>query len=217
MQLGAAAPCNTHGLCCSTILQFCCVHHNVSEATRQRCMFLLPQQGHPPLADHVARGHTSGKDTCFRVGLGQISLSSSPLLPAFHRCKGTKCIVCVSQSQARPDHCVHLQYSSTALFHVAETAARYTGNKLGQAPLPQAKPCRFWCCGNHGQFIFRKLTNNPTLLQGRICPLSHATAHSVLLERKTPAKNAKNMLQEEFTTQKLESYYVQIIQETSLE
>lgn len=65
--------------------------------------------------------------------------------------------------------------------------------------------------------FFRKLINNPTLLQGRICPLSQATAHSVLLERKTPAKKVKNMLQEEFHTQKLESYYVQIIQETSLE
>jgi len=65
--------------------------------------------------------------------------------------------------------------------------------------------------------FFRKLINTLTLLQGRTGPLSQATAHSVLLERKTPAKNAKNMLQEEINTPKLESYYVQIIQELSLE
>lgn len=65
--------------------------------------------------------------------------------------------------------------------------------------------------------FFIKLINNPTLLQGRICPLSQATAHSVLLKRKMPARNAKNMLQEEFNTQKSKSYYIQIIQEGSLE
>lgn len=33
--------------------------------------------------------------------------------------------------------------------------------------------------------FFRKL-NNPTLLQDRICPLSHIIAYSVLLEKKNP-------------------------------
>lgn len=128
-QLGAAAPCNTHSLCCSIILLFCCVHHNVSEVTRQRCMFLLLQEGHSPLVDHIARGHTSCKDTYFGVGLGPISLSSNSLLPTFHNCKDTKCIAHVSQSQVRPSHCVHLQYFSTELFHMADSTARYMGNK----------------------------------------------------------------------------------------
>lgn len=154
MQQGPAAPCSTHGLCCRTILQFHCVQCNVSEATGQKCMFLLLEEAHPPLVDQVARGLTRCEATCFGVGLGQISLSSRPLLPALHPYKGTKCIAHVSQSQARSNHCVHLQYFSTVWFHVAETASRYMGSKLGQAPLSQAKTCRFWCCGNHGRFIF---------------------------------------------------------------
>lgn len=63
--------------------------------------------------------------------------------------------------------------------------------------------------------FFRKL-NTSSLLQGRICPLSQATAHSVLLDRKIPAENAKNVLKKEFSMPKLDGYCVQIIQERVL-
>lgn len=51
---------------------------------------------------------------------------------------------------------VHLQYFSIVWFHGAETA-RCIGSKLGQAPLPQIKPCRFWCWRNHSQLIFQEV------------------------------------------------------------
>lgn len=62
----------------------------------------------------------------------------------------------------------------------------------------------------------RKLINTPSLLHSRICLLSQATAHSVLLDMKTPAENAKNVLKKEFSIPKLDSYCVQIIQEKVL-
>lgn len=50
---------------------------------RDACFFMM-QEAHPLLVDHVAKSLTRWEGTCFAVGLGQISLSSSPLLPALH-------------------------------------------------------------------------------------------------------------------------------------
>lgn len=51
---------------------------------------------------------------------------------------------------------VHLQYFSIVWFHGAETA-RCIESKLGQTPLSQIKPYRFWCCENHNQLIFQEV------------------------------------------------------------
>lgn len=77
----------------------------------------------------------------------------------------------------------------------------FARSKLGQAPLSQIKPCRFWCCGNHGQLIFQEVHKQPYPAVWQNLFLIRYHRSLGIAGEKNTWKNVKNMIQGEFSTQ----------------
>lgn len=116
-QQGSTTPRDATGRCTTqhsrAVLKSCCAHCTASEATRPRRSFLLLQEAYSPLVDH-----TSCEGIRFGGSLGQISLSSRPVLTALHQHTGNKSTAHVFQYKTQS------LCSLSVLFHCVASYGR---------------------------------------------------------------------------------------------